>query len=50
MREVYLDNSATTCAYDSVGELVKKVADMAALLGRPVASPAQARAILNLNP
>ncbi|MCI8795657.1 MAG: cysteine desulfurase [Dorea sp.] len=25
MREVYLDNSATTCAYDSVGELVKKV-------------------------
>ena len=34
----------------SNGELVKKVADMAALLGRPVASPAQARAILNLNP
>ena len=25
MREVYLDNSATTCAFDSVGELVKKV-------------------------
>lgn len=25
MREVYLDNSATACAYDSVGELVKKV-------------------------
>lgn len=25
MREVYLDNSATTRAYDSVGELVKKV-------------------------
>ncbi len=25
MREVYLDNSATTCAYECVGELVKKV-------------------------
>lgn len=25
MREIYLDNSATTRAYDSVGELVKKV-------------------------
>ena len=34
----------------SNGELVKKVADMAALLGRPVATPAEARAILGLNP
>lgn len=25
MREVYLDNSATTCAYESVGDLVRKV-------------------------
>ena len=25
MKEIYLDNSATTCAYESVGELVKKV-------------------------
>ena len=25
MREVYLDNSATTRAYDEVGELVKRV-------------------------
>ena len=25
MKEVYLDNSATTRAYDSVGELVRKV-------------------------
>lgn len=25
MKEVYLDNSATTCAYESVGDLVRKV-------------------------
>lgn len=25
MREIYLDNSATTCAYECVGELVKKI-------------------------
>ena len=25
MKEIYLDNSATTRAYDSVGELVRKV-------------------------
>ena len=25
MREVYLDNSATTCAYACVGDLVRKV-------------------------
>lgn len=34
----------------SNGELVRKVADMAALLGRPVATPAEARAILSLEP
>ena len=32
----------------SNGELVKKVADLAALLGRPVATPAEARGILGL--
>lgn len=32
----------------SNGELVKKVVDMAALLGRPVATPAEARKILGL--
>ena len=25
MREIYLDNSATTCAYECVGNLVRKV-------------------------
>ena len=44
MKEVYLDNSATTRAYDSVGDLVRKV--MCEDYGNPSSMCARITAIL----